>query len=70
MHGNMNVKLPTHVLGASFALRHMFYRNLYAAFDLLVLKSSDMPLTNIYKILSSNLRLARVKISEASRNPT
>jgi len=58
-------KVPMPVLGASSAPRHMLYRNLYAAFDLLVLKSSDMPLTHICKMLRSNLGLARVKIIEA-----
>ena len=58
-----------HALVAFFALRHVLYRNLYVAFDLLVLKSSDMPLTHICKILISNLGLARLKISEAFRNP-
>ena len=62
--------MPMHVLGGSSALSRMLYRNLYVAFDLLVLKSSDMPLTYICKILSSNLALARVKIIEAFRNHT
>jgi hypothetical protein len=53
-----------HVLGASSALRHIVYRNLQVALDLLVLKYSDVSLTHIFKILSSNLGLIRVKISE------
>jgi len=48
------------------SVRHLLRanRNLYAALDLLVLKSSDMSLTHICKMLRPNLDLARVKIIE------
>jgi hypothetical protein len=58
-------KVPKVVLGASSAPHHMLYPSLYAAFDLLVLKSCDMPLAHISNMLRSNLGLARVKIIEA-----
>jgi hypothetical protein len=45
------------------------YLNLYVAFGLLVLKPSDMPLTHICEILSSNLCLAQVKLIDVLGNP-